>query len=193
MTIHHAWIDARIREARQGDLAAFGEVVEHLQGVIRGYACMAGAPASEAEELAQRAFVEAFTNLAAFDPAQPFLPWLRGITRHVVLRWIDREAVEARYRGTQVRRMLAGALEAAPEHGCADPRFDLELLQRCVDRLKPDARSLIEQSYFAGLDTPAMAKLRDSTLDAIWMALSRARAALRQCIEAKLRQTGTGP
>ena len=99
MTIHHAWIDARIREARQGDLAAFGEVVEHLQGVIRGYACMAGAPASEAEELAQRAFVEAFTNLAAFDPAQPFLPWLRGITRHVVLRWIDREAVEARYRG----------------------------------------------------------------------------------------------
>ena len=108
----------------------------------------------------------------------------------MVLRWIDREAVEARYRGTQVRRMLAGALEAAPEHGCADPRFDLELLQRCVDRLKPDARSLIEQSYFAGLDTPAMAKLRDSTLDAIWMALSRARAALRQCIEAKLRQTG---
>ena len=36
MAIAHSWIQERILAAQAGDVPAFGDVVEHLHGVIRG-------------------------------------------------------------------------------------------------------------------------------------------------------------
>jgi RNA polymerase sigma-70 factor (ECF subfamily) len=186
MTIAHAWIQERILAAQAGDMAAFGDVVEHLHGVIRGYLAMHGAPASEEEELAQRAFVEAFQKLPDFDPGRPFLPWLRGIARYVLLRWFERREIEGRHQHDRVRRFLADRADTTGEEAEADARFDAEHLQACLERLKPAAVGLIRDRYYADLDAPAIADRDGCSTESIRMALSRARAALRRCIEARL-------
>ena len=112
MAIAHSFVQERILAAQGGDLTAFGDVVEHLHGVIRGYVAMHGAPAHEEEELAQRAFIEAYQKLGDFDPGRPFLPWMRGIARYVVLRYLS-----GRDRGSPPRR--AGAPPPRREHAGA--------------------------------------------------------------------------
>jgi RNA polymerase sigma-70 factor, ECF subfamily len=186
MAISHAWIQERILAAQAGDISAFGDVVEHLHGVIRGYLAMHGAPASEEEELAQRTFIEAFQKLADFDPGRPFLPWLRGIARYALLRWFERREIEGRHQGDRVRRFLAEQAHVGDEADAADARFDAEHLKACLERLKPEAVSLIRDRYYADLDAPAIAVRDGCTPESIRMALSRARASLRRCIEARL-------
>ena len=186
MAIAHSWIQERILAAQNGNLDAFGEVVEHLHGVIRGYVAMQGAPAGEEEELAQRAFVEAFLKLKDFDPGRPFLPWLRGIARYVVLRWFERREVEVRHRDEKVRRFLAESAPIETVERDDDGRFDVEHLQGCLERLNPEAMSLIRDRYFADLDAPAIAQRDGCSPESIRMALSRARAVLRRCIESRL-------
>ncbi len=169
--------------AQAGDVSAFGDVVEHLQGVIRGFVAMQGAPPDEEEELTQRAFVEAFQKLAEFDPSRPFLPWMRGIARYVTLRYFERREIEARHRDQCVRQFLAES--RIPDDGADDDaRFDLERLRACLARLAPDAVGLIRDRYFAQLDAMAIARRDGCSAEAVRMALSRARAALRRCIEA---------
>ncbi len=73
----------------------------------------------------------------------------------------------------------------APPDG-DDARFDLEHLSACLDRLAPQAKGLIRDHYFAELDAPAIAERDGSSPEAIRMALSRARAMLRRCIETRL-------
>ncbi len=184
MAIAHSFVQERILAAQGGDLAAFGDVVEHLHGVIRGYVAMQGAPSHEEEELAQRAFIEAYQKLGDFDPGRPFLPWMRGIARYVVLRYFERREIEVRHRDEIVRHHLAEAAPAPVEGD--DARFDLEHLQACLDRLAPQAKGLIRDHYFAELDAPAIAERDGSSPQAIRMALSRARAMLRRCIETRL-------
>jgi RNA polymerase sigma-70 factor (ECF subfamily) len=192
MAIAHSWIQERILAAQGGDRSAFGDVVEHLHGVICGYLAMHGAPAGDEEELAQRAFVEAYQKLGDFDPGRPFLPWMRGIARYVMLRWFERREIEGRHRDQQVREFLAAAQPDARAEG-DDARFDPEHLAACLERLRPEARGLIRDRYFDGLDAPAIAQRDGCAAVAVRMALSRARAALRRCIEARLGLPATSP
>ena len=186
MPIAHSWIQERILAAQGGNLDAFGEVVEHLHGVIRGYVAMHGAPQGEEDELAQRAFVEAFLKLKDFDPGRPFLPWLRGIARYVVLRWFERREVEVRHRDEQVRRFLVESAPIETVERDDDDRFDVDHLKGCLERLNPEAMNLIRDRYFADLDAPAIAERDGCSPESIRMALSRARAVLRRCIEGRI-------
>ncbi len=185
MTISHAWIQERILAAQSGDQAAFGDVVEHLHGVIRGYLAMHGAPISEEEELAQRAFIEAYQKLSDFDPGRPFLPWLRGIARYVLLRWFERREIEGRHHSEQVRRFLAEQ-SRNDEKDDIDARFDADHLKACLEHLNADSLSLIQDRYYADLDAPEIAARDGRSQESIRMALSRARAALRRCIESRV-------
>ena len=192
MAIAHSWIQERILAAQAGDVSAFGDVVEHLHGVIRGYLAMHGAPASEEEELTQRTFVEAFQKLPDFDPGRPFLPWLRGIARYVLLRWFERRDIESRHHDDRVRRFLASHAAPDDEAPEEDARFDAEHLKACLERLPAPSVILIRDRYFDDLDAPAIAERDGCSPESIRMALSRARAALRRCIEARLGLTDHG-
>jgi RNA polymerase sigma-70 factor (ECF subfamily) len=146
---------------------------------------MLGAPAGEEDELAQRAFVRAFEKLDTFDPTRPFLPWLRGIARHEVLRYFARRNVEGRHQDEVVRCYLADARLGEDEDNL-DLRFEREHLVACLEKLTPGAMGLIKDRYYADLDAIAIAKRDACSTESVRTALSRARAVLRRCIEVRL-------
>lgn len=89
-----------VRRARSADRDAFASLVRRHQGAALRLAT-ALAPAGEAEDAVQDAFVKAYRSLARFDETRPFRPWLIAIV-----------ANETRSRGRK-RGRLDGLVERA--------------------------------------------------------------------------------
>jgi RNA polymerase sigma-70 factor, ECF subfamily len=86
-----------VRRAQAGDVAAFGDLVErHRRAVFRSVLAAVGS-ASEADDVAQDAFVTAFQKLQGFRGESSFKTWVIAIAwrkaldrRKSVTRWMKR-------------------------------------------------------------------------------------------------------
>jgi len=86
-----------VRRAQAGDVAAFGELVERNRRAVFRAALAAVGSATEADDVAQDAFVTAFQKLGGFRGEASFKTWLLSITwrkaidrRKSMTRWMQR-------------------------------------------------------------------------------------------------------
>jgi RNA polymerase sigma-70 factor (ECF subfamily) len=128
-----AQIDETVRRAQQGDAAAF-ETLYHLH-CRRVYALclrMTG-DISEAEDLAQDAFLQLFRKIRTFRGESAFSSWLHRLTANVVLMHFRRK----KQRALSLDEILACDEETGrvrPELGVQDQR-----LAGTCDRINLDA------------------------------------------------------
>lgn len=178
-------VDRLVLAVRAGDREAFGAIVAAIHAEVR---CAIAARADSAElvdEIAQRAFVTAFQRIDQYRGPGFFAAWVKAIARHHLHdEWSARRRMAA-LDGDAVGEALA-ALEAD-----GDPAEDeveaarLARLGRCLSRLPPQSRRLIELRYVRDCSLNEIAQRSRRSADAVAMALSRLRAALRRCIEAR--------
>ena len=129
------------------DAGALGELYDQHSRLLFGLILRILKDRSDAEEVLQEAFVQAWTRAGTYNLGlgSP-LGWLLGIARN---RAIDR----LRRKTVHLRAVEAAVEPFAPE----DPErlAALEQRRRCVqealDALPADQRELIEQAYFLGL------------------------------------------
>jgi RNA polymerase sigma-70 factor, ECF subfamily len=119
-----------VARAREGDAAAFGELIlRHQSAVYRAALAAAGTP-SDADDVAQEAFVLAYTRLQSFRGAASFKTWLLTITwnqainrRRATARWWRRmvgiEDAEAGLSGGTTG--AASFIAPAVSHTAANP------------------------------------------------------------------------
>jgi RNA polymerase sigma-70 factor (ECF subfamily) len=88
---------ALVRRAQAGDVEAFGELVERNRRAVFRAALAAVGSATEADDVAQEAFVAAFQKLHGFRGEASFRTWLLAITwrkaidrRTSLTRWMQR-------------------------------------------------------------------------------------------------------
>jgi RNA polymerase sigma-70 factor (ECF subfamily) len=74
-----------IRRTKEGDIAAFGEIVRQYQNLVYATAFQILKDPALAEDVAQEAFVAAFRSLKDLRAEGSFPPWLRKITRNLAL------------------------------------------------------------------------------------------------------------
>ena len=102
-----------------GERAAFGELVRRHGSAVRGVLRRMGAAASEADDVAQDAFLTAFERIAEFRGEGTFAAWVKKIAARLYLRRLQRE-----------RKLGALAAEAAdddpPPRSDADAAIDLD-------------------------------------------------------------------
>jgi RNA polymerase sigma-70 factor, ECF subfamily len=86
-----------VRRAQAGDVEAFGELVERNRRAVFRAALAAVGSATEADDVAQEAFITAFQKLDGFRGESSFKTWLLAITwrkaidrRKSVTRWMQR-------------------------------------------------------------------------------------------------------
>src|SRR5215207_3672623 len=91
-----------VRRAQAGDVDAFGELVERNRRAVFRAALAAVGSATEADDVAQEAFVTAFQKLNGFRGESSFKTWLLAITwrkaidrRKSVTRWMQRMVAPA--------------------------------------------------------------------------------------------------
>lgn len=86
---------ALVRAALAGSDAAYGQLVRRHQGAVRSFARRVLADPGEAEDVAQEAFVHAWSRLASLKQPERFKTWVMGITfrksasstRSLMRRW----------------------------------------------------------------------------------------------------------
>src|SRR5271169_3564345 len=76
--------------AREGDRAAFGELVERFQPTVYAISLARLRNPTEAQELAQEVFLHAMKKLPQLREAECFAGWLRQITVRMAINWVTR-------------------------------------------------------------------------------------------------------
>ncbi|MCA9750947.1 MAG: sigma-70 family RNA polymerase sigma factor [Gemmatimonadetes bacterium] len=74
-----------VRRARDGDEAAFSDLVERHQGRVYNHALRMMGNVQDAEEVLQDTFVQAYRNLAKFEERSRFSTWIYRIATNEAL------------------------------------------------------------------------------------------------------------
>ena len=164
-----------IARAQSGDRAAFQAIVERHQARAYTLALRILRSSSDAEEVAQDAFVRVWSALPGFRGESSFGTWLYRI---VARRAFDRAAV------LKNRRAREHATDELPDTPAPPPADDDTLratkLQRMIESLSPPQRAAVTLFYYEGRSLEQVAARLAMPENTVKTHLSRARTALRE-------------
>ena len=166
-----------VQVATARDRAAFAALFAHFAPRIKAYLMRQGAPAAQAEDLAQEAMLSLWRKAHLFDPRKASAgTWLFTIARNLRIDVLRRE-----------RRPELDAADFAPEAE-PDPGDVMALaagelrLRAALKVLPPEQLQIVEQSFFADKPHSQIASELDLPLGTVKsrlrLAMTRLRAAL---------------
>ncbi|MCI0633328.1 MAG: RNA polymerase sigma factor [Actinobacteria bacterium] len=170
------------RRARDGDVDAYGELVERYREVAFRTAWLITRSSADAEDAAQEAFVKAYYALARFRKGEAFRPW--------ILRIVSNEAKNRR-RSTGRRERLALRLADDPGSGDAAPSPEAavlglearQALRAGLERLPDRDRLVVVYRYLLELSEAETASALGIRPGTVKSRLSRALDRLRRQME----------
>jgi RNA polymerase sigma-70 factor (ECF subfamily) len=167
--------------ARDGDGAAFGELVR--RNMRRAYFAALGLTGSheDALDLSQEAFARALRASRTLDPDRPFYPWLYSILRRLCLNHLR----DGRVRGERLDTAGNWLVDEARDRAAArDPErlAEREELRRrlatAIRALSPTRREVLMLREFEGLRYAEIAALLDVPEGTVMSRLYAARKSL---------------
>lgn len=170
---------AGMAAAQQGDGAAYRAVLTESLPLIAAAARAAGARGALVDDVVQETLLTLHNARQTYDPARPFLPWLRAIAR--------RRAIDAlRRQGRRIREVHdPAAIESLPDASGA-PGDALEasergrLVRAAVASLPAGQREAVEHLSLAERSLDEASALTGRSKVALKVNLHRALKALRQ-------------
>ena len=170
-----------IEEARKGDKAAFGRLVEAYQRPVFNLTYrMLGNP-EEAEDAAQEAFLRAYSRLKQYDPDKKFSTWLFSIANHHCIdRLRKRRATFVSIDDNPVLQNLEGDAPR-PEPMAVALERNREV-QALMGQLEPDYRTPLILRYWEEYSYEEIADAMDITVSAVKSRLFRARKQMAELV-----------
>jgi RNA polymerase sigma-70 factor (ECF subfamily) len=171
--------DALVREAREGDSAAFEELVRRHHARILSLCAGMLRSREAAEDAAQEAFLKAWRGLDSFRGDSAFATWLRRLAANQcldALRRQSRRSEDSLDDPLSAPAMMARLTEPGPERA-AQAR---DLAERLLASLPPEQRLALVLRETQGLSYEEIAETLECSLDSVKARLRRARAALEE-------------
>ncbi|MFO0973848.1 MAG: sigma-70 family RNA polymerase sigma factor [Phycisphaerae bacterium] len=126
---------------------------------------------------------------ADYDRTRPFQPWLFGVARRVLADYCRRQRRHSAVMvldPQHVDATLAAVHELGPA-AAVEHRELVGFLRDCLSRLPPERLAAVYRFYFLEESSAEVAASLCRTDEAVRSDLRRARAALKACIQRKLR------
>jgi len=156
--------------------ALFLQQAAAVRGFVRGLVPDRAA----ADDVFQEVFLTVTQRGADFQRDRDFLAWVRGIARNKVLEHYRRQRRTLLPFDEELLKLLADSAEVSDQ--LLEQRR--EALTKCLERLAPRAREIVDLRYAEHpLSPPEIAERLAWTTNAIHVALARARAFLRECTQ----------
>jgi len=168
-----------VLDVRQGNRDAFGRLVRVYQGRLFGLVMMIVRDRAGAEEVAQDAFVRAFTHLAHYDDRRPFYPWLAAIAVRLAQNWLVARGRTLRRESTSLDSAPEPAADAGALAGLVADERRRELWD-AVASLSSGERTAVVLFYRDELAVGDVARALGVTAGTIKTLLFRARRHLRE-------------
>jgi RNA polymerase sigma-70 factor (ECF subfamily) len=170
-----------LEQARRGDKAAFGKLIDAYQAPVFNLAYRMLNNAGEAEEAAQEAFIRAFTRLDSYDPAHKFSTWMLSITSNYCIDLIRkrRALLLSLDEPLPAHPALMADREQGPEAQAINSQEE-EMVQRLLHTLPEEYRQAVVLRYWYDLSYEEIAESMGTTVSAIKSRLFRARRDMAQ-------------
>ncbi len=167
---------AWVRQAREGDLAAFERIYGKFHRRIYGVCLKMTGDQSVAEELTQDTFVRVWQKLHLYEAHRSFGAWLYRVAVNVVLS--DRRSQRRRARVIDAR---SEPPEPGEPQASVGPEAGLDL-EKAMDRLPPRARVVFVLHDIEGHRHEEIARLIGVAVGTSKAQLHRARKILREAL-----------
>jgi RNA polymerase sigma-70 factor (ECF subfamily) len=176
-----------LERVRAGDRDAFRPLVERHQDAVYSFVLRLVRNPDVAEELAQEAFVRAYTSLDTFRGASRFRTWVIQIALNLVR---DRRRAEGRrpvlISMNELRDQAARSGSSVDAEASHDPEWNLareELTSRldgAIGRLPQDYREVFLLKHVEGLSYEEISSMTGVSIGALKVRAHRARLRLRE-------------
>jgi RNA polymerase sigma-70 factor (ECF subfamily) len=177
---------AALVAARNGDQAAFGDLVRAYQRRAYAAAYSFVCNREDALELAQEAFARAFKAMHRFDPSLPFYPWLYRIIKNASLNYLKRKQ---RRGETSLEGMMESGFDARATGPNPVQAAELDDLKRSIHesmaRLTPEQQEILRLRHFLEMSYAEIAETLDIPQGTVMSRLHSARQSLRRIVEQK--------
>jgi RNA polymerase sigma-70 factor (ECF subfamily) len=180
---------ALMARVRDGDTEALRELIERHQRAVINTIHRAIGDAREAEDLAQRVFLQVYRSAKRYKPTAKFTTWLFTITRNTILnehRRRARHAAESLDALQRPRDAAGGGGWLAPDAATPDPSQEVaerELQGQILEAIQqlPEAqRTAVILCRYEGLSYEEIARVLGCSISATKSLLHRARLTLKE-------------
>lgn len=174
------WLALR---CRQGDAAAFGELVAEFERPLAYFASkLLGGDDNLALDVLQEVWLRAFRAIRKLDRADRVRPWLYRLTRGLAIDRIRKER--------SVERLEQEYADCRPEGDEPEPCFTAEeavAVHAAIDRLPLAFREVIVLHFLEGLPHQGIAEIVECPVGTVKSRLHHAKQDLRRLLEANER------
>jgi RNA polymerase sigma-70 factor (ECF subfamily) len=177
-------LETQIRRVREGDPAGFEAIVRAFEWPVRTWIVAHCPPGGDADDVAQRAFIEAFKRIGEYAAGTDFRAWLFAIARYQLMAEATRLRRSADYHRRYAPVALAEELERRAA-SAAEPSDRLDRLRDCMGGLNPQAREILGQRYREELPLEEISRRCGRSVGALKKYLFTLRARLHECIARK--------
>lgn len=169
-----------VSRARNGDRAAFREIVERYEGLVAATVIGMLGRGPEADDVGQQTFIRFYQALSQYRGEGGLAPYITRIAVNQCLNALDRRK---RQRKRFVSRDARDLAEPAFDGSRDARRFDeQELVHRAIQQLNPIHRSVVVLRLINGYSTKETAELLDIPQGTVLSRLYRAQEKLRELL-----------
>ena len=172
-----------IQQVQEGNLDAFGSLMDlHVRRLRAVIALNAPVP-HLIDEIAHETYVFAYNNIQKFQRGTSFFAWIKSIAWNLLRAEIQRFSREQANQHKYADRKLFDVL---PGKSMAASARELDGLQRCLERVPPRLKRLVQMRYALSFSTQEIADHANQSSAWVRTTLCRLRKQLRECVEDRL-------
>jgi RNA polymerase sigma-70 factor (ECF subfamily) len=163
-----------LAKAKNGDAEAFGKLVQRYQRRVYTVIYRFVRNHTDADDLAQDAFIRAFKAIDRFDLRYPFSPWMYKIAINLTLNHLKKRKL----------KMVDIDLERRPSHGNPESVMHQDQTRRkvhqAIAKLPPKLRQVLVLRVYEDWPYAQIAEVLEIPIGTVMSRLSRARKALKE-------------
>ena len=176
--------EALMVRVRDGEVAAFEELVERHKNVVFSLALAMLRSREDAEEAAQDTFIKMFRARAVYDPARPLEPWLLRIAGNTCRDRLRRRRVHnANIKTGCDPQELSLQVPDPRSLGKASREANHQAVRHAVEQLSEKLRLPLTLKFLHGLTNRQIGASLDISLSNVKLRLARAKDFLQARLE----------
>lgn len=166
-----------MRDAQEGDSAAYGRLLRFVTPIVRRMAARRWTGSDDPEDVVQDVLLSLHQVRHTYDPHRPFMPWLMAIARNR-LADVQRRQMR-RSRGEVAVEVLPETISGEATKDTVDRMADSETLGNALAQLPAGQRQAIELLRIKELSLKETSRVSGMSVGALKVSMHRAMKTLR--------------
>jgi RNA polymerase sigma-70 factor, ECF subfamily len=175
-------LEDAIKAVRGGNQGAFANIIDQTEKRLRASLALQVADRDLIDEVAHQAYITAYQKINEYNAGTNFYGWIRRIAQFHLRNECRRRTHAGLTPVEQLNLLVAPNVDPTEAE---ETRDDVAILQRCMEKLGPDARQMLQMRYEECLEPADIAKQLGKGASSVRTILTRVRQSLMHCMEAQ--------